>query len=138
MHIFKIFFQKINLKRQNNSRINKTDFSPSPTTTFGFNMADEGYCFAESITCVSAFRFHSYHLPHQRVLGFFQDPYLPGSSSGSFETTCQSDSLCSDETNPALCLAGLPDIVVDGVLQGFYPRDVRVSFSASILPDHDA
>ncbi|XP_032445152.1 sorting nexin-22 [Xiphophorus hellerii] len=57
---------------------------------------------------------YNYHLPQQRVLGFFQDPYLPGSSSG------------------------LPDIVVDGVLQGFYPRDVRVSFSASILPDHDA
>ncbi|KAM4553801.1 sorting nexin-22 isoform 1-T1 [Fundulus diaphanus] len=52
-------------------------------------------------------------LPHQRVFGFFQDPYLSGSSSG------------------------LPDIVVDGVLQGFYPRDVRVSFSASILPQHD-
>ncbi|KAM4733772.1 sorting nexin-22 [Anableps anableps] len=53
-------------------------------------------------------------LSHQRVLGFFQDPYLSGISSG------------------------LPDIVVDGVLQGFYPRDVRVSFSASILPEHEA
>lgn len=36
---------------------------------------------------------------------------------------------------PVLCLAGLPDIVVDGVLQGLYPRDVRVSFTASILTD---
>ena len=26
--------------------------------------------------------------------------------------------------------AGLPDMVVDGVLEGFYPRDVRVSFTA--------
>ncbi|XP_015243577.1 PREDICTED: sorting nexin-24-like [Cyprinodon variegatus] len=52
-------------------------------------------------------------LPHQRVLGFFQDPYHSCSSSG------------------------LPDIVVDGVLQGFYPRDIRVSFSSSILPEHD-
>ncbi|XP_014856038.1 PREDICTED: sorting nexin-24-like [Poecilia mexicana] len=57
---------------------------------------------------------YNYQLPQQRVMGYFQDPYLPGSSSG------------------------LPDMVVDGVLQGFYPRDVRVSFSASILPDHDA
>ncbi|KAF7656844.1 hypothetical protein LDENG_00035800 [Lucifuga dentata] len=47
---------------------------------------------------------YSFQSPHQRVLGFFQDPYLSGSSSG------------------------LPDVVVDGVLQGFYPRDVRVSF----------
>ncbi|PWA24575.1 hypothetical protein CCH79_00011767 [Gambusia affinis] len=81
---------------------------------------------------------YNYQLPQQRVLGFFQDPYLPGSSSGSLETTRQSDGLCSDEANPALCLAGLPDIVVDGVLQGFYPRDVRVSFSASTVPDHHA
>lgn len=32
-----------------------------------------------------------------------------------------------------LCLAGLPDVVVDGVLQGLYPRDVRVSFTAPSL-----
>ncbi|XP_071778426.1 sorting nexin-22 [Centroberyx gerrardi] len=50
---------------------------------------------------------YSYQLSHQRVLGFFQDPYV------------------SD------CTSGLPDVVVDGVLQGFYPRDVRVSFTAS-------
>ncbi|GLD67359.1 sorting nexin-24-like protein [Lates japonicus] len=49
---------------------------------------------------------YSYSLPNQRVLGFFQDPYI------------------SD------CTSDLPDIVVDGVLQGFYPRDVRVSFTA--------
>ncbi|XP_017292495.1 sorting nexin-22 [Kryptolebias marmoratus] len=55
----------------------------------------------------------NYELPHQRVLGFFQDPY-------------QSE-----------CSSGLPDIVVDGVLQGFYPRDVRVSFNASTLLEHD-
>lgn len=34
-------------------------------------------------------------------------------------------------------LAGLPDIVADGVLQGFYPRDVRVSFTASALATPD-
>ncbi|XP_068169669.1 sorting nexin-22 [Antennarius striatus] len=47
-------------------------------------------------------------LPQQRVLGFFLDPYL------------------SD------CTTDLPDVVVDGVLQGFYPRDVRVSFTSPI------
>lgn len=47
-----------------------------------------------------------YQLPHQRVVGFFQDPYF------------------SD------CTSDLPNVVVDGVLQGFYPRDVRVSFTA--------
>lgn len=36
---------------------------------------------------------------------------------------------------PVLCLAGVPDIVVDGVLQGLYPRDVRVSFTAPSLTD---
>ncbi|XP_037538460.1 sorting nexin-22 [Nematolebias whitei] len=55
----------------------------------------------------------NYELPHQRVFGFFQDPYLSERSSG------------------------LPDIVVDGVLQGFYPRDVRVSFNASTFPAND-
>ncbi|XP_056273610.1 sorting nexin-22 isoform X2 [Pseudoliparis swirei] len=49
----------------------------------------------------------SYPLPNQRVLGFFRDPYLSERSSE------------------------LPDVVVDGVLQGFYTRDVRVSFTAS-------
>ncbi|XP_041795232.1 sorting nexin-22 [Chelmon rostratus] len=52
---------------------------------------------------------YSYQFPHQRVLGFFQDPYL---------SDCNTD---------------LPDVVVDGVLQGFYPRDVRVSFTAPTL-----
>ncbi|KAM8892446.1 sorting nexin-22 isoform 2-T2 [Spinachia spinachia] len=47
----------------------------------------------------------SYPLPNQQVAGFFWDPYL------------------SDRTS------GLPDVVVDGVLQGLYPRDVRVSFT---------
>uniref|UniRef100_A0A8P4GCD2 PX domain-containing protein n=1 Tax=Dicentrarchus labrax TaxID=13489 RepID=A0A8P4GCD2_DICLA len=55
----------------------------------------------------------SYELPHQRVFGFFQDPYL------------------SD------CTSDLPDIVVDGVLQGFYPRDVRVSFTSPTLTKPD-
>uniref|UniRef100_A0A667Z927 Sorting nexin 22 n=1 Tax=Myripristis murdjan TaxID=586833 RepID=A0A667Z927_9TELE len=48
-----------------------------------------------------------YQLSHQRVVGYFQDPYL------------------------SECAAGLPDVVVDGVLQGFYHRDIRVSFTAS-------
>uniref|UniRef100_A0A672IRP9 Sorting nexin 22 n=1 Tax=Salarias fasciatus TaxID=181472 RepID=A0A672IRP9_SALFA len=43
-----------------------------------------------------------YQAPHQRVMGFFHDPYR----------------------------SGLPDVVADGVLQGFYTRDVQVSFSA--------
>ncbi|XP_003967641.1 sorting nexin-22 [Takifugu rubripes] len=51
-----------------------------------------------------------FQLPHQRVLGYFRDPFL------------------SD------CSKDLPDVVVDGVLQGFYPRDVRVSFSPSLNP----
>ncbi|XP_068595727.1 sorting nexin-22 [Brachionichthys hirsutus] len=50
-------------------------------------------------------------LSQRPVLGFFQDPYL------------------SD------CTADLPDVVVDGVLQGFYPRDVRVSFTAPTLSE---
>lgn len=54
---------------------------------------------------------YSYPLPNQRVLGFFQDPYL------------------SD------CTSELPDVVVDGVLQGFYTRDVQVSFTAPTEPD---
>lgn len=37
--------------------------------------------------------------------------------------------------NPELCLAGLPDVVVDGVLQGFYTRDVRVSFTAPTIAE---
>ncbi|XP_058501911.1 sorting nexin-22 [Solea solea] len=56
---------------------------------------------------------YSFSLPHQRVLGFFQDPYL------------------SDY------ISDLPDVVVDGVLQGFYPRDVRVTFTAPALPEPD-
>ncbi|XP_074489995.1 sorting nexin-22 [Sebastes fasciatus] len=56
----------------------------------------------------------SYSLPNQRVLGYFKDPYI---------SECTSD---------------LPDIVVDGVLQGFYPRDVRVSFTAPVLTEPDA
>ncbi|XP_076026067.1 sorting nexin-22 [Genypterus blacodes] len=57
---------------------------------------------------------YSFPLSHQRVVGYFQDPY---------RSSCTSD---------------LPDVVVDGVLQGFYPRDVRVSFftaSDSNAPD---
>ncbi|XP_077566574.1 sorting nexin-22 [Stigmatopora nigra] len=49
---------------------------------------------------------YGYQLPHQRVMGFFRDPYLSN------------------------CPSGLPDIVLGGVLQGFYRRDVRVSFMA--------
>ncbi|KAE8276933.1 Sorting nexin-24 [Larimichthys crocea] len=55
----------------------------------------------------------SYQSPHQRVMGFFRDPYL------------------SD------CTSDLPDIVVDGVLQGLYPRDVRVSFTSPTLTEPD-
>ncbi|XP_075875433.1 sorting nexin-22 [Nelusetta ayraudi] len=54
---------------------------------------------------------YSYQLPQQRVMGFFQDPYLSDRSTG------------------------LPDVVVDGVLQGLYPRDIRVSFTAPCLTD---
>uniref|UniRef100_A0A8C2YZR2 Sorting nexin 22 n=1 Tax=Cyclopterus lumpus TaxID=8103 RepID=A0A8C2YZR2_CYCLU len=57
---------------------------------------------------------YSYPLPNQRVLGFFHDPYLSSSP------------------------AELPDVVVDGVLQGFYTRDVRVSFTAPVLTEPDA
>ncbi|XP_023811389.1 sorting nexin-24 [Oryzias latipes] len=53
------------------------------------------------------------HYLNQPVLRFFKDPYL---STG---------------------LSGLPDIVANGVLQGFYPRDVRVSFTASALATPD-
>ncbi|XP_033490522.1 sorting nexin-22 [Epinephelus lanceolatus] len=56
---------------------------------------------------------YSYPLENQQVLGFFQDPYL-----------------CDN-------MSDLPDVVVDGVLQGFYPRDVRVSFTAPILTEPD-
>ncbi|XP_023130021.1 sorting nexin-22 [Amphiprion ocellaris] len=57
---------------------------------------------------------YNFQLPYQRVVGFFQDPYI------------------------SKCTAGLPDVVVDGVLQGFYPRDVRVSFTSSTLPEPDS
>ncbi|CAB1323608.1 unnamed protein product [Coregonus sp. 'balchen'] len=49
-------------------------------------------------------------LQHQRVVGFCRDPYLLESPSD------------------------LPDIVKDGVLQGLYPRDIRVSFTACTKP----
>ncbi|XP_030587764.1 sorting nexin-22 [Archocentrus centrarchus] len=55
----------------------------------------------------------NFQFTNQRVLGFFQDPYLTDSTSG------------------------LPDVVVDGVLQGFYPRDVRVSFTAPTIADSE-
>ncbi|KAM9377770.1 sorting nexin-22 isoform 2-T2 [Pholidichthys leucotaenia] len=54
---------------------------------------------------------YNYQLSTRQVLAFFQDPYLPK------------------------CTSGLTDIVVDGVLQGFYPRDVRVSFTSPILAE---
>lgn len=47
------------------------------------------------------YRFQSFH---QRVVGFSTDPYQLESSSD------------------------LPDIVLAGVMEGFYPRDVKVSF----------
>ncbi|KAM9808125.1 sorting nexin-22 [Neosynchiropus ocellatus] len=47
----------------------------------------------------------SYQLPVQPVLGYMRDPYI------------------------SRCISGVPDVVVDGVLQGFYPRDVRVTFT---------
>lgn len=46
----------------------------------------------------------SYHLSQRPVLRFFRDPYISDYSSE------------------------LPDVVVDGVLQGFYTQDVKVSF----------
>ncbi|KAG9341176.1 hypothetical protein JZ751_019615 [Albula glossodonta] len=49
-------------------------------------------------------------LQHQRVVGFSKDPYLQDSDSD------------------------LPDVIVDGVLQGLYPRDIRVSFTACTKP----
>lgn len=54
-----------------------------------------------------------YQFPQQRVFGFFHDPYL------------------SD------CTSDLPDVVVDGVLQGFYPRDIRVTFNAPTINEPD-
>lgn len=42
---------------------------------------------------------------------------------------------CWRGIKPELCLPDLPDVVVDGVLQGFYPRDVRVSFTAPALTE---
>ncbi|KAM6937030.1 sorting nexin-22 [Xenentodon cancila] len=50
----------------------------------------------------------SHQYPQQRVVGFFQDPYVSN------------------------CRTGLPDVVVGGVLQGFYPRDIQVSFTVSM------
>ncbi|XP_062246431.1 sorting nexin-22 [Platichthys flesus] len=58
-------------------------------------------------------RDYSFSLPQQRVCGFFKDPYLSKRTSD------------------------LPDIVVDGVLHGFYPRDVRVSFTAPTFTEPD-
>ncbi|KAM9755091.1 sorting nexin-22 isoform 1-T1 [Menidia menidia] len=52
-------------------------------------------------------------LPYQRVVGFFQDPHI-------FDR-----------------VSDLPDVVVDGVVQGFYSQDVQVSFAASTLPECD-
>ncbi|KAG5839608.1 sorting nexin-22 isoform X3 [Anguilla anguilla] len=53
----------------------------------------------------------SSQLLHQRVVGFSKDPYLLDSDSD------------------------LPDVIVDGVLQGLYPRDIRVSFTACTKPN---
>ncbi|XP_056138549.1 sorting nexin-22 [Lampris incognitus] len=53
---------------------------------------------------------YRYQSPHQRVMGYFADPYI------------------SDGTSD------LPDVVVDGVLQGFYPRDTTVRFTACTKP----
>ncbi|XP_051545168.1 sorting nexin-24-like [Myxocyprinus asiaticus] len=50
---------------------------------------------------------YRFQLFHQRVVGFSAEPYQLGSSSD------------------------LPDIVVAGVMQGLYPRDVKVSFKSS-------
>ncbi|KAJ7998321.1 hypothetical protein DPEC_G00221480 [Dallia pectoralis] len=56
----------------------------------------------------------SCQLQHQRVVGFCQDPYLLDPPSD------------------------LPDIVMDGVLQGLYPRDIRVTFTPCTKPSiHD-
>ncbi|KAL0967900.1 hypothetical protein UPYG_G00259410 [Umbra pygmaea] len=49
-------------------------------------------------------------LQHQRVVGFCQDPYLHIPTSE------------------------LPDIVMDGVIQGFYPKDTHVTFTVCTKP----
>ncbi|XP_066557817.1 sorting nexin-22 isoform X1 [Amia ocellicauda] len=54
---------------------------------------------------------YSCRLLHQRVVGFSKDPYILASTSDF-----------------------LPDVVVDGVLQGLYPRDIRVSFTPCTKP----
>ncbi|TRY90233.1 hypothetical protein DNTS_027167 [Danionella cerebrum] len=50
---------------------------------------------------------YRFQLFHQRVVGFFADPYQHESKSA------------------------LPDIVAAGVLQGLYPKDIKVSFKPS-------
>lgn len=81
------------------------------------------------------------------MLGFFQDPYLSDCNTGREEPTSSVLQTAADfglshiqkhgddvhTVKPELCVADLPDVVVDGVLQGFYPRDVRVSFTAPTL-----
>ncbi|XP_061629362.1 sorting nexin-22 [Phyllopteryx taeniolatus] len=57
---------------------------------------------------------YSFQFPHQRVMGFFRDPYVSDYRSG------------------------LPDVVLAGVLQGFYRRDIRVSFTAPSKSDTKA
>uniref|UniRef100_W5NCW1 Sorting nexin 22 n=1 Tax=Lepisosteus oculatus TaxID=7918 RepID=W5NCW1_LEPOC len=54
---------------------------------------------------------YSCRLLHQRVVGFSKDPYILASSTDF-----------------------LPNIIVDGVLQGLYPRDVKVSFTLCTKP----
>ncbi|KAJ8344003.1 hypothetical protein SKAU_G00313320 [Synaphobranchus kaupii] len=66
-------------------------------------------CGFESLNDSQARDFSS-QLLHQRVVGFSKDPYLLDSDSD------------------------LPDVIVDGVLQGLYPRDIRVSFTACTKP----
>lgn len=80
------------------------------------------------------YRFQSFH---QRVVGFSTDPYHHESRSGKpgrllwrhyyrnvfFTPKKQSVVVISP--------SDLPDIVTAGVLQGFYPRDVKVSFKKS-------
>ncbi|XP_072291325.1 sorting nexin-22 [Eucyclogobius newberryi] len=58
----------------------------------------------ESLDDLDSHEDGSFQMHHHRALGFFCDPYISAHSSE------------------------LPDVVMDGVLQGFYTRDVKVSF----------
>ncbi|XP_046890353.1 sorting nexin-22 isoform X3 [Hypomesus transpacificus] len=79
---------------------------------------------------------YSCQLQHQ-VLGYCKDPYLKVSSSGMAASKRIPNSIQKMHfIFPNLCspLTDLPDIVADGVLQGLYHRNTRVTFTASPSP----